>query len=297
LIQTGWSEKRKKTMTSMNWIRWTMGRSHFLFEVLKKFNGDHGFFLSAGITFSLLLCVIPFILLLLAFVGSYLYSSQEVMSHLRHYLENIAPSLDPRLMGNVLKIVRDRKVVGILGIGGLIWTSTWVFSSLRMALNNVFQIEKGRGILRGKAIDLLMILLAAIFFLVSMALTSAATFLQSSRFQSMVDIGPILQWILKYPVPFFFTFWMCFLVYKIIPHKKIQFRTALQAALFTSLLWEVAKQLFGWYVLHLGRFSMVYGSLSTLTIFFLWIYYSSAILLLGGGFAFLLEKSRDGTHG
>jgi membrane protein len=90
---------------------------------------------------------------------------------------------------------------------------------------------------------------------------------------------------------------MSFLVYKIIPYKKIQSRTALQAALFTGLLWEVAKQLFGWYILHLGRFSMVYGSLSTLTIFFFWVYYSSAILLLGGGFAFLLEKSSDGTIG
>jgi membrane protein len=284
-------------MASMNWKRWMTGRFHFFFDVLKKFDGDHGFFLSAGITFSLLICVVPLILLLLALIGTYLYSSQEVMSHLRHYLENIAPSLDPRVMGNVLKIVRDRKIVGILGIGGLIWTSTWVFSSLRTALNNVFQVERGRSILRGKAIDLLMILLAGIFFLVSMALTSAVTFLRSYRFQSMVDIGPILQWILKYLVPFFFTFWMCFVVYKIIPNKKIQFRTALQAAFFTGLLWEVAKQLFGWYVLHLGRFSMVYGSLSTLAIFFLWIYYSSAILILGGGVAFLLERGRDGTHG
>jgi membrane protein len=296
-MQPWWSDKRKRVMTSAHRIRWMKGRFYFLFEVLKKFNRDHGFFLSAGISFSLLLCVIPFILLLLAFIGTYLYSSQEVMSHLRHYLENIAPSLDPKLMGNVLKIVRDRKVVGILGIGGVIWTSTWVFSSLRTALNNVFQIERDRGILRAKAIDLLMILLAGIFFSVSMALTSVVTFLQSYRFHSTVDIAPILQWILKYLVPFFFTFWMCFVVYKIIPHKKIQFRTALQAALFTSLLWEVAKQLFGWYILHLGRFSMVYGSLSTLTIFFFWIYYSSAILLLGGGFAFLLEKSREGTIG
>jgi YihY family inner membrane protein len=59
----------------------------------------------------------------------------------------------------------------------------------------------------------------------------------------------------------------------------------------------VAKQLFGWYVLRLGRFSMVYGSLSTVAIFFFWAYYSSAILLLGGEVAFLLEKRGDGTHG
>jgi membrane protein len=173
-----------------------MGRFRFLFDVLKKFDGDHGFFLSAGITFNHLICVVPFILLLLA----------------------------------------------------------------------------------------------GIFLLMSMVLTSFVTFLQSYRFQPSIDIGPFLQWILKYLVPFFSTFWMCFLVYKIIPNKKIRFKIALRAASFTSLLWEVAKQLFGWYVFHLGRFSMVYGSLSTLAIFFLWIYYSSAILILGGEVAFLLEE-------
>jgi uncharacterized BrkB/YihY/UPF0761 family membrane protein len=36
---------------------------------------------------------------------------------------------------------------------------------------------------------------------------------------------------------------------------------------------------------------MVYGFLSTLAVFFLWVYYSSAILLLGGeGFFFIGEK-------
>jgi membrane protein len=55
-------------------------------------------------------------------------------------------------------------------------------------------------------------------------------------------------------------------------------------------LWEIAQQLFGWYVSHVARFSMVYGSLSTLAVFFLFVYYSSAILILGGEIAFLLEE-------
>jgi membrane protein len=83
---------------------------------------------------------------------------------------------------------------------------------------------------------------------------------------------------------------MFFLIYKIVPHKKICYRTAFQAACFTTVLWEVAKHLFGWYVIHLGRFSMVYGSLNALAVFFLWMYYSSAILILGGEVAFLLES-------
>jgi membrane protein len=83
---------------------------------------------------------------------------------------------------------------------------------------------------------------------------------------------------------------MFFLIYKIIPNKRVLIKPIFHAALFTSLFWEVAKQLFGWYVFRLGRFSIVYGSLGFLAIFFLWVYYSSAILLLGGEVAYLLEK-------
>jgi membrane protein len=281
----------------MDLKKWILSKFDFFWSVLKRFDSDHGLFLSSGITFNLLLCLIPMSLLLLAIVGTYLYSDREVLNHIRRYFENAVPSLDPRIMRNILRIIRDRKIVGILGIGGLIWTSTWVFSSLRTAFNMIFRVEKDRGILQGKAIDLFMILLAGIFLLMSMIFTSGITFIQSNRFSHLLAMGQTLRFILKYIIPFLFTFWMCFLIYKIIPNRKISFKTAFQAALFTSLLWEVSKQLFGWYVQHLGRFSMVYGSLSTLAIFFLWVYYSSTILLLGGEVAFLLEKRGEGNNG
>jgi membrane protein len=212
-------------------------------------------------------------------------------------MENAFPSLDPKLMNSLLRIIRHRKIVGVLGIGGLVWACTWVFSSLRIALNVVFQAREGRGVLYGKGIDLLMVLLAGTFLLISMAFTSVITFVQGYRFSPFLNLVPIIRFILKYVIPFLFTFWMCFLIYKVVPDRKIRFRTAFQAALFTSLLWEVAKQLFGWYVLHLGRFSIIYGSLSALAVFFLWIYYSSVILILGGEIAFLLENERRGIRG
>lgn len=273
----------------MDGIKGALRKFGLFWRALKKFNDDHGFFLSSGITFNLLICLIPISLLLLAIAGTYLYSDREVLSQIRRYFENAVPSMDPRITRNILRIIRDRKIVGMLGIGGLVWTSTWVFSSLRIAFDTIFQVKRDRGILWGKTIDLVMILLAGTFLLMSMILTSGITFIQGYRFLVM---GPSLRFVLKYIIPFFFTLCMSFLIYKIIPNKRIRFKTALQAALFTSLLWEVAKQLFGWYVLHLGRFSMVYGSLGTIAVFFVWIYYSSAILLLGGEVAFLMEKRK-----
>jgi membrane protein len=281
----------KSIKRSKGWFRKIRGRLLLFFEALRKFDGDHGFLLSSAITFNFLICMIPIILLLLALIGQYLYSSREVLNHIIYHLQNVVPSLDPQIMKNIMRIIRHRKIVGVLGIGGLIWTSTLVFSSLRTVLSIVFEAEKNRGILHGKALDLLMVLLAGISLLMSMVLTSAITFVQGYHFSPFLDMKPIMRFILKYLIPFFFTFCMSFLIYKIIPCKKVSFNPALQAAFFTSLFLEVAKQLFGWYVLHLGRFSMVYGSLSTLAIFFFVVYYSSVILILGAEIAFLLGRS------
>jgi membrane protein len=139
----------------------------------------------------------------------------------------------------------------------------------------------------------LMVLLVGILLLVSMILSPVVTFLQGYQERIPVAIGPTIQWILKYLLPFILTYCMFFLIYKIIPNNKVHIKSALQAALFTSLLWELAKHLFAWYVLHLFGYSTFYGSLSTLVIFVFWVYYSSMILIVGGELAYFLEEDRQ----
>ncbi|MBN1570477.1 MAG: YihY/virulence factor BrkB family protein [Acidobacteria bacterium] len=264
-----------------------------LWSALKKFNDDNGFFLSSGIAFNILINLIPFVLLMLALVGTYLYSDQEVLDHIRAYLGNVAPTLDPKIMGSFLDLIENRRMLGTLGFIGLIWFSTWVFGSLRIALNIVSREEKGRGMFHGIAIDLLMIILAGVLLFLSMMLSSAITILQADPGQVSVTIGLTLRWILKYLLPLFLTCCVFFLIYKIIPKKKVRLLSTLQASLFAGLLWELAKHFFSWYVVHLARYSLFYGSLSTLVIIVLWIYYSSAILIVGAEFAYFLEENRQ----
>jgi membrane protein len=264
-----------------------------LWQALRKFNDDNGFFLSSGIAFNILINLIPFIMLLLALVGTYLYNDQDVLHHIRAYFREAAPALDPKIMENLADVMKNRQIVGILGFVGLLWISTWVFGSLRIVLNIVFRVEKSQGMLQGIGVDLLMILLVGSLLLVSMILSSAVTFLQGYQDRILVAIGPTIQWILKYLLPFFLTYCMFVLIYKIIPHRRIHFSSALQAALFAGLLYELAKHLFAWYVVHLARYSIFYGSLSTLVIFVLWVYYSSTILVVGGEFAYFLEEDRQ----
>jgi membrane protein len=264
-----------------------------LWQALKKFNDDNGFFLSAGIAFNLLINLIPFILLLLALVGTVLYNDQEVLNYIHAYFRDVAPALDPKVTSNLMEVIQNRQIVGILGFVGLLWFSTWVFSSLRIALNIVFRTEKSRRMLRGIAVDLLMILLVGILLLVSMILSSMVAFLPAYQGRISVAIGPTIQWILKYLLPFSLTVCMFFLIYQIIPNKRVHLKAALQAALFAGLLWELAKHLFAWYVIHLAEYSIFYGSLSALIIFILWVYYSATILIVGAELTYFLEEDRQ----
>jgi membrane protein len=263
-----------------------------LWQALRKFYDDKGFFLSSGITFNILITLIPFIMLLLAMVGTYLYNDQEVLNHIRDYFRDVAPSFDPKIMKSLTDVIQNRQIVGVLGTVGLVWLSTSVFRSLRIVLNIVFRVEKSRGMLRGIGLDLFMILLTGILLLVSMILSSVVTFVQGYQGLIPVVIGPTIQWILKYLLPFFLSVNMFLLIYKIVPNNGVHFKSAFQASLFTGLLWELAKHLFGWYVVHLAKYSIFYGPLTTLVIFVLWVYYSSAILIVGAEFAYFLEEDR-----
>jgi membrane protein len=182
--------------------------------------------------------------------------------------------------------------VGILGFLSLLWLSTRVFGSLRIALNIVFRVERSGGVWRVIGINLFMVLLAGTLLLSSMILSPAVTFLHGYQRPIPVTIGPTIHWVLKYLLPFFLTYCMFCLIYKIIPNKSVHFKSALQAALFTSVLWELARHLFAWYVVHLAHYSIFYGSLSTLVIFISWVYYSSTILVVGAELAYFLEEDR-----
>jgi membrane protein len=155
---------------------------HFslLWKSAKKFDQDHGFFLASGITFNVLIYLIPFTLLMLAMVGKYLYNDQDVIHHIRNYLRSFAPSIDPAVMRNLFDLIQNRDVVGFLGIGALVWVSTLVFSTLRTALNMVFGVEKGRSLLRGLGVDLLMIFFFWVYY-------SAAILLVGGEFAHLLN--------------------------------------------------------------------------------------------------------------
>jgi membrane protein len=74
------------------------------------------------------------------------------------------------------------------------------------------------------------------------------------------------------------------LVYKVAPSRRIGWRTALVAAAFTAVAFEVAKRLFALYVARFATFDRLASDANVVGffLFLLWVYYTCYVFLLGG---------------
>ena len=93
----------------------------------------------------------------------------------------------------------------------------------------------------------------------------------------------------KVIIPFLLIMMTCSAIYKILPHAPVSWRNALIGGGITALLWEAAKHLFTWYAAESLTLGGIYGSLSTIILFLLWIFYSAAILLFGAEIVHKME--------
>jgi membrane protein len=104
-----------------------------------------------------------------------------------------------------------------------------------------------------------------------------------------VEIGSLAAILLRYFAPFILVLMTFTAIYVIIPRVKISWRNAFAGAVFVTIMWELAKYFFAYYVKNVIHLGTIYGSLTTFILFLLWIFYSSSIFLLGAEFVSNLE--------
>ncbi len=102
--------------------------------------------------------------------------------------------------------------------------------------------------------------------------------------------------ILRYIAPFVLVLLTFTAVYKIVPHVRVHTRHAFAGAMLVTVLWELAKHVFTWFVQNIAYIGTIYGSLTTFILFLLWMYYLSCIFLLGGQFVKSLGGRNAGIN-
>lgn len=81
-------------------------------------------------------------------------------------------------------------------------------------------------------------------------------------------------------------------IYRVVPHRTIQWRHALAGALLAMLLFEIVKWGLGIFIGNFSSYGKVYGTLAFVPIFLVWIYLGWVSILLGASFASSMSAFR-----
>jgi len=232
--------------------------------------------LAAGIAFYAFLSLFPVALLLVSVFG-FFFDPEEVASWLIELFGEQAPVSEDFLRDTVEGAAAVRGPVGIVGLLGLVLSSTLVFAAIMRSINRAWGLmgTGSRAFLRRKLWEFALLVGVASLFLLSLGATSFIEILgqrpfPGTEFRLLAD-NAFWGFFLGL-IPLGATAVILLLLYKFIPATKVRWRDVWLPSLLGAAAFKLTNNLLGWYIRSLGYYNAVYGPLTSVIILLLWIY-------------------------
>jgi membrane protein len=209
----------------------------------------------------------PMILGALSIVGLLIRDPATEARFLHLIVQMFPNTAQQQLLDALAGVKQSAGWMGIVSLGGLIWSASGIFSTMEFALTQVFG-TKQRDMLRQKAMGLVMMLL----LVVAIGATVAAN--------SIVNLFP-MAWLVSLVVGAIVMVTMLVLLYRFVPNRTFRLKEVLPGAILAGVLIEVLTLAFPFYQRVSHGFN-TYGA--QFGLFFLiatWLYLLSQVLLLG----------------
>lgn len=254
---------------------------------MRKIGYDDASNMAASIAYYALLSLFPLFLGLLAIFGLFL-PSESIQKQLITFFAQYFPGSQNILQDNITDIIRLRGAFGIVGILGLLWSGTGVFSAVTRSINRAWDIRFAHPFYIRKPREIGMVLGAGILVLLSLG---ASAFLSALGNLALPVSGTIAN-IAAAIIAFVFSLLVFLMLHKFTPIVWVSWRHIWQGAILSTVLFEAAKTFFVFYLNHYNHYDKIYGSIASLIALLVWVYYSAFILLLGAEFNSLLFRLR-----
>ena len=244
-------------------------------------NGDAN--QAAAIALYAILSVIPLFILTIIAAGSFFSSNPNIQKDIVTGIQNFHPYFSEDILKQLGHLEGKGKILGWIGVLGLVWLSAAIFNAIESALNIIFRSQQKRNYFVSKLMAIGMIPTAWIIGGLSVIISYVTALVAESPLVLPANIEISLtmpaQIMLRFVVPYLIVVALITAVYRIIPTAKIRFSVILSGSLIFALLVEIAKQFFTWYVANYTRYNVIFGSLETIVILVIWVFYVALIFL------------------
>ena len=258
-------------------------------ETFARWITDGAFQMSAAIAFYAAFSMAPALLILVALVGL-VYGSDTAASienQVSEYVGADAAALVARAVGSLTEDVGRGRVPTILAITTMLIGASAVFSQVLAAMNKVWRVRPrpGRGIsgvLRDRFWPFTMVVVVSVLLLGSFLVSTVIQF-YSVYVNRFLPEAAFAWHYVDLASSFAVVTLLFALLYKFLPDARVAWSDVWVGATVTALFFAAGKFLF---TLFLGTtiIESVYGAAGSLLIILIWVYFSTAILLLGAEF-------------
>lgn len=207
---------------------------------------------------------------------------QEILLQL---LGEVLPSSTNEAAFGTLNDIISNPRGGLLSFGFILalYFSTNSINSLMEAFNSSYHISENRGMWKQRIIAVGLTLALSFMLILAIAII-VFTQIASAYF---VDLGLlkessiILIKVGKWVTLLMFLFLGLSLLFQYAPAKKSYWQFFSPGAILATLFIVITSLGFGYYIDHFGQYNKLYGSIGTLIVILLWMYFNAMVMLIG----------------
>lgn len=274
-------------------------------RAVQEFAEDRCTQIAASISYYVFFSIFPLSIFLVTVFGQVL-RNDDIKDRVVDALMDVVPltpgegraELEQVLEG----VATDLSLLGLLSIVGLIWSASAMMGALRNSLNIARDTPHRRTAIRGKLLDITMVLCVGVLVGLSIAATAVRPFVQhwiATLGNDSAVLGTLLRfgmWTLTFVVPVVVSFLIFSALYRFVPAVRTSFAEIWPGALFAAVAFEAAKVGFSFYLRNFGNYNAIYGSLGAVVVFMLFIFIAANVLLMGAEIASEWPRVRAGHY-
>jgi membrane protein len=239
---------------------------------------------AAAIAFSFFLAIFPMILVFFTLIP--FIPIDNFQESLMAFIDNIIPDTAEITIKDTLIDIIEIPRGGLLSFTFFLAMifATNGFSSIVDAFNTTYHTIETRSWFKQRMIALVMFLINTVIIIIAIALLTSGTaffeFLLKKHILNNWTTFYLLEGVKWIVLTAMFFFSISF-IYFLAPAKKNKFRFISAGSSLATFLSLIASVGFNYYVQNFSSYNALYGSIGTLLIILIWIYFNAIILLIG----------------
>lgn len=252
-----------------------------IMELIGEITKDHVGAYAAQTAFFFMLCMIPIILLLLTMVQYTPVTKADVMTAV---IQVFPSSVDSLITSIVNQVYNQSSGIIPITIVVALWSAGKGVLAMSSGLNCVYNCRETRNyfFLRIRAtVYTVMFILVIIFLLVLSVFGNSLNIFIAEHVPFLRNMADWLIRARNIITPIVMIIFLL-LIYKFLPNRRDMYRRQLPGAVFSTLGWMVISWVFSVYVDVFKGFSSMYGSLTTIMLIMMWMYFCMYCILIGG---------------